>query len=140
GRTQCFDAFLVALGQACEGGKKRWYTSTLELQLASLDICRACREVSILHVRVGDRTPRSLWSSHKVYTRPSTRSWKIRQSSRVPVVRALRLTWELPMEDLLRTAAVELWTSSECLELKGSLSAASLGSVSWPRGLKLIIV
>ncbi|CAM9304770.1 unnamed protein product [Ectocarpus sp. 4 AP-2014] len=67
---------------------------------------------------------------------PDKGSSKIRLlSNRVPVVRALRLTWSLPMEDLLRRAAIGLWTSSECLELVESLSAGSFGSVSSPRGL-----
>ncbi|CAM9389107.1 unnamed protein product, partial [Ectocarpus sp. 6 AP-2014] len=57
GPTQCFDAFVVALSQACEGGEKRWYVSTLELQLTSLGMCRACRNVSTLRVRVEDQTP-----------------------------------------------------------------------------------
>ncbi|CAN0521524.1 unnamed protein product, partial [Ectocarpus sp. 12 AP-2014] len=115
GRTRCLDAFVVALSQACEGGKKRWYSSTLELQLTSLDLCRACRSTSILHVRVNDQTPRSLWTSRTAQTRPNTRSWKLLISSRVPVLRALRLTWALSMEDLLRDAAIELWTWSQRL-------------------------
>lgn len=41
-----------ALNQACEGEEKRWYTSTLELQLASLAMCKACRSVPTWHVRV----------------------------------------------------------------------------------------
>ncbi|CAM9759840.1 unnamed protein product, partial [Ectocarpus fasciculatus] len=92
GQTQFLDALVVALSQACDGGKKRWYASTLELQLASLEICRVCRSISTLH-------------------------------------------WELPLQDLLRTAAIELWTSSEYLELEGSSCAVSLRSVVWPRGL-----
>ncbi|CAN0464092.1 unnamed protein product, partial [Ectocarpus sp. 12 AP-2014] len=140
GQPQCFDAFVVALSQACEGGRKRWYASTLELQLASLDICRACRSISTLHVRVEDETPRSVWCPHEVQTGPDKGSSKIRLANRVPVVRALQLTWALPMEDLLRTAAIELWTSSECLELLGSLCAASLRSVIWPRGLTQLLL
>ncbi|CAB1116698.1 unnamed protein product [Ectocarpus sp. CCAP 1310/34] len=86
GPTQCFDAFVVALSQACEGGNKRSYTSTLELPLASLDICRAGRSTSTLHVRVQYQTPRSFWSPPKVQLRPDEGSSKIRLSSRVPVV------------------------------------------------------
>ncbi|CAN0575530.1 unnamed protein product, partial [Ectocarpus sp. 12 AP-2014] len=136
GRTRCLDAFVVALSQACEGGKKRWYASTLELQLTSLDMCRACRGTSIWHVCVTDRTPRSLWSSRTARTRPNTRGWKRCISNRVPVVRALRLVWALSMEDLLGKAAVELWTWSQRLELLESWCASGLGpEVVWPRGL-----
>lgn len=62
GESRCLDAFFVALGQAFHGEQKYWYTSTLELQLASLEVCRACRCVPTLHVRDNDSTPRSLWS------------------------------------------------------------------------------
>ncbi|CAN0248867.1 unnamed protein product, partial [Ectocarpus sp. 12 AP-2014] len=141
GRTRCLDAFVVALSQACEGGEKRWYVSTLELQLTSLDMCRACRSTSILHVRVNRETPQSLWSSRTTRTRPNSRSWKRRISNRVPVVQALRLMWALSMEDLLRKAAIELWTSSQRLELQGSWCVPSLGSeVVWPRGLRELVV
>ncbi|CAN0512055.1 unnamed protein product, partial [Ectocarpus sp. 12 AP-2014] len=36
GRSDCLDVFMVALNQACDGQDKRWYASTLELQLVSL--------------------------------------------------------------------------------------------------------
>ncbi|CAN0042237.1 unnamed protein product [Ectocarpus sp. 6 AP-2014] len=49
GRTRGPDALVVALSQACKGGEKRWYASILELQLTSLDMCRACRSTPILH-------------------------------------------------------------------------------------------
>ncbi|CAM9286591.1 unnamed protein product, partial [Ectocarpus sp. 8 AP-2014] len=141
GRTGYLDAFVVALSQACEGGEKRWYASTLELQLTSLDMCRACRSTSILHVRVNHLTPHSLWSSRTTQTWPNTRSSRLRVSSRVPVVRALGLMWALSMEDLLRKASIELWTWSQRLELQGSWCASSLGSeVVWPRGLTELVL
>ncbi|CAN0511524.1 unnamed protein product, partial [Ectocarpus sp. 8 AP-2014] len=58
GRSKCLDAFVVALNQTCDGGDKRWYASTLELQLVSLEFCGACRRVPTLHVRVDRQTPR----------------------------------------------------------------------------------
>ncbi|CAM9391724.1 unnamed protein product [Ectocarpus sp. 12 AP-2014] len=99
--------------------------NTLELQLVSLEICRACRSIAMLHVRVSDRTPRSVWSPHEVQTPPNTCGSNVRLSSRVPVMRARRLEWALPMKDLLRIAAIELWTSSEYLELLGPFRPAS---------------
>ncbi|CAN0583691.1 unnamed protein product, partial [Ectocarpus sp. 12 AP-2014] len=45
------------------------------------------------------------------------------------------------MEDLLRDAAIELWTWSQRLELQGSSCASCLGSeVIWPRGLTQLIL
>ncbi|CAN0430150.1 unnamed protein product, partial [Ectocarpus fasciculatus] len=140
GRTRFSDALVIALTQACKGGEKRWYASTLELQRTSLDICRACRSTSIVHVRVDHQTPRSLWSPRKVQSRPNTRSSKARISSRVPVVRALRLPWALSMKSLLRRAAIELWTWSEYLELQGSLCVPNLGLIDWPRGLTQLVL
>ncbi|CAM9396513.1 unnamed protein product [Ectocarpus fasciculatus] len=142
GRSRCLDAFVVALSQACGGRNKRWYASTLELQLTSLDMCRACRSTPIFHVRVNDHTPGSLWHSRTAQTGPNTRSSELRTSSRVPIVRAFRLTWSLSMEDLLRKAAIELWTWSQRLELQGSSCADSLGSevVWWPRGLTELVL
>ncbi|CAN0441595.1 unnamed protein product, partial [Ectocarpus sp. 12 AP-2014] len=76
-----------------------------------------------MRVRVNDQTPRSFWSPRKQQARPSATI-----SSRVPLVRALHLTWALPMETLLRKAAVELWTLSESLELQ-RWQCVALGSV-----------
>ncbi|CAM9491548.1 unnamed protein product, partial [Ectocarpus sp. 12 AP-2014] len=71
GQTRCLDVFVIALSQACAGGERRWFESTLELQLTSLDICRACRNVSILQVRVTHEAPSSLWSPREVQARPT---------------------------------------------------------------------
>lgn len=57
---RCLDAFTVALHQAFEG--QRWYTSTAQLQLASLQFCRACRSVLTLYmITVDVDTPEHLW-------------------------------------------------------------------------------
>ncbi|CAM9162233.1 unnamed protein product, partial [Ectocarpus sp. 13 AM-2016] len=117
GKGRCLDAFTVALSQAGEG--KRWYVSTVELQLASREYCRACRSVTTLHVTVDNRTPRCLWADRDSRTRPGTHSSKKVCSSRVPIVRALRLTWMLPMEVLLNSANVELWKWSHGLLMEG---------------------
>lgn len=101
---------MVALGQACGGGQKRWYLSTLKLQLVPLELCRACRSVPTLPVHVRGKTGRSLWVSPKPKNEPDDCSSKeARDSSRAPVVRALRLTWELPLEVLVQSGGVETW-------------------------------
>ena len=135
GEHQCLDAFIVALGQACEGGKKRWYTSTMELQLVSLEFCRACRSVPTLHVPVKDSTPRSLWPPQSQIGASNAII-----SSRVPAVRAIHLTGELPMLLRLQRAEIERWICCEYLHLQGSVCAASLLSVVWPRGLKHLVL
>ncbi|CAN0347998.1 unnamed protein product, partial [Ectocarpus sp. 12 AP-2014] len=104
--------FIVALNQACDGQEKRWYASTLELQLVSLGFCGACRNVQTLHVRVHQQTPPSLWSRHESHTTPNKNSREVRISSRVPAVEAFVMTWALPMEDLLQSSATVLWPGS----------------------------
>ena len=54
------DALTVALDQASEG---LWYVSTVELQLASLDICAVCRVARILCVTVCEGMALSLWGA-----------------------------------------------------------------------------
>ncbi len=89
----------------------------------------------MLAVKVKKSTPRSVWTPRDSGTRPNTRGSKVRISSRVPVLRALRLTWALRMSDLVQRAAVELWAWSVYVELRGSLSASALASVVWPHRL-----
>ncbi|CAN0014854.1 unnamed protein product, partial [Ectocarpus sp. 6 AP-2014] len=93
GNSKCLDAFVVALNQACDGQEKRWYVSTLELQLVSLEVCGACRSVQTLHVRVKRQTPPSLWFPSQSHTTTNKRSPEVCISSRVPVVQAFGLTW-----------------------------------------------
>ncbi|CAM9614495.1 unnamed protein product, partial [Ectocarpus sp. 13 AM-2016] len=109
GNSKCLDAFTVALNQACDGNVKRWYVSTMELQLVSLELCGACRSVQTLHVRVVPHVSPSLWSPRKSHTTPDRRGPKVCIWSRVPAVQAFGLTWALPMEFLLQTSAIEQW-------------------------------
>ena len=82
-------------------------------------------------------TPRSLWVSPQEIIGATTRAKKLRNSSRVPVVRPPCVTWSLPFDEM-RDDNTELWTSSEVLFLNGPVSLRSLQSVIWPRGLKHI--
>ncbi|CAM9976499.1 unnamed protein product, partial [Ectocarpus fasciculatus] len=50
--SRCLDAFTVALSHGCDEGQRRWYTSTSELQLASLDFCLECRNVTTSRIRM----------------------------------------------------------------------------------------
>ena len=128
-RSPCIEIFIVALSQVSEGGDKCWYTSTLELQLASLLFCKICREVPTLVVNVVPRTPRSLWSSR---TQPDPRH--------VPVVRARHLQWSLSMDLLVDSASRELWAYSKLLFLGGSASHATLERVVWPQALTELVI
>ncbi|CAM9839374.1 unnamed protein product, partial [Ectocarpus fasciculatus] len=94
-RSDCLDAFIVALNQACDGQCKRWYASTLELQLASLEFCGACRSVQTFQVHVDAETPPSLWCPSKSRTTPDKHSGEVSIASRVPAVQAFGWTWSL---------------------------------------------
>lgn len=124
GETRRLKAFLVPLNQGCEPGGKRWYDSTLELQLASKAFCETFRSVPTLRVSVNYQTPRSL------------RCPRSDDENDVPIVRARGLTWALPTEDLVRAAAIEQWKCLKVLQLDGPLSAASLEAMVWPHGLE----
>lgn len=101
-----------------------------------LEPCRQCRNVPTLHVRSEDGTPRSMRSPRKTRTPSPTRSSKVHNSSGVPIERALRLTWALRLDVLVQSAAVKLWAWSKHVQLRGSISRASLASVVWPTSLQ----
>ncbi|CAN0470839.1 unnamed protein product [Ectocarpus sp. 12 AP-2014] len=113
GRSKSLEVLVVALNQACDGQRKRWYTSTLELQLVSLELCGASRGAQLLHVRVNGRTPPTLWSSHTSHTTLSQRSPEVGTSNRVPAVQAFGWTWALQVDRLPQRAATELQPGSE---------------------------
>eukprot|EP00903_Cladosiphon_okamuranus_P021636 g19892.t1 len=90
GSSRCLDSFIIALKQTCDA--KPWYTSTKQLQLASLNFCTACRSVPTLCVKVEEDTPIRLWMGAPVR---ETRSAKRLHATRVPVVRACGVAWKL---------------------------------------------
>lgn len=153
GGNRCLDAFIVALSQAHDAGKykTRWYVSTLELQLSSLEFCRACRNVPTLHVRVGIESPTTLWATQEKepLQRPSSPSFPGNAigssnttdtegviSTRVPVVHAASLTWALGARELSESGRMDQWNCLDELRLERGVSWAELGSVVLPRRLK----
>lgn len=121
-----FNALAVALNQMCDG--KRWYASTKELQPASLDLCIACRTCPTGHLQVGTRTPRRLLAAADLP--------KGRCCTRVPRVRARRVTWDLRTAAELRIPILAM-TDTDCLEFGDDFNG-SLEAVGWPRRLKTI--
>ena len=126
GGSRFVDALLVALGQACDGGKKRWYTSTLELQLVSLELCGACRSIPTLHIRVEALTPAPLWSPRKARRRGQDALLAV---SRVPDVRAAHWTWALPMEFRVMMTDTSLEAAMEAVQWPLSLRTISFGDM-----------
>ncbi|CAN0497102.1 unnamed protein product, partial [Ectocarpus sp. 12 AP-2014] len=113
GESKCLDALIVALNQACDGQEGRWYASTLELQRVSLELCGACRSAQLLHVRVDEGTPPTLWSSRTSHTTSSQRNPEVGTLNRVPAVQAVGWTWKLPMDRVPPRAATELQPGPE---------------------------
>ena len=89
GSSRLLDALTVALGQT-SGGK--WYVSTLALQLASFEVCVACRGVRTLRVTVNTRMPLSLWGNGD----PFDDTLKAQEMRRLPTLRAAAVAWTLP--------------------------------------------
>lgn len=89
GNGRCVEAFTIALNHGCGEESKAWYASTIHLQLASLDLCRACRAFATLHVQLDDDAPRSMWTPRTPPAQPTTDCKKPRRSSRIPAVRMM---------------------------------------------------
>lgn len=127
-RNPCLDAFAVALSQTCEGD--RWYTSTKELQLASLDFCHACRSVTTLSLTVNDAIPRRLLAAADAPLPNRKRLCP----SRVPRLRARRVWWGLPTAAELRKPTFSLADATEMYF--DDDFADSLDGIAWPHRLK----
>ncbi|CAM9176006.1 unnamed protein product, partial [Hapterophycus canaliculatus] len=131
----CLDAFLVALCQTHEDKEdrqRRWYVSTLDLQLVSLEFCIACRSVPSLHVRVVHGAPPTLWAPRR--QEPEELREKPRRT-RVPVVRAARLTWRLRAHTSVRKIS---WPAHLEQLSFGSCFDNSIAGVAWPASLQHI--
>lgn len=103
-----------------------WYTSVLELQLASLQCCIACRAANTkFTVRVTEETPTHVWTSD------------LGPSTRVPVLRAAGLRWKLPSSALPRGGGAELMRGLVLLDLPFFDCAED---IVWPAGLRQLMV
>ncbi|CAN0491918.1 unnamed protein product, partial [Ectocarpus sp. 12 AP-2014] len=125
GKVNCLDAFIVALNQVGDEHDKRWYASTLELQLVSLAFCGACRSVPTIQVRVEQKLPRSIWYPSTSHTATNNGSGAVATWNGVPVVQAFGFTWALPTGTLPQTAAIELQSGSQRRRENGDSSTAS---------------
>ncbi|CAM9525311.1 unnamed protein product [Ectocarpus sp. 4 AP-2014] len=129
-RNSCLNALTVTLNDTCDG--KSWYTSTKELQLASLEFCMACRNHQTLHLIVEAKTPRRLLAAADA---PPTQQTSL-ACTRVPRVRARCVTWDVTTAAELRIPILAM-TGVDCLEF-GNAFGGSLKAVAWPRRLKRI--
>ncbi|CAN0605789.1 unnamed protein product, partial [Ectocarpus sp. 12 AP-2014] len=118
------------LNETCDGAS--WYTSTKELQLASLEVCMACRNYPTVHLNVDEQIPRRLLATADAPPpHPKRLCW-----TRVPRLRARRVTWNMPTAAELRNPIFAM-TDVDCLEF-GLDFEGSLDAVAWPQRLKTI--
>lgn len=89
-RFPFLEALMVALSQTHD--QESWYTSTKELQLASLQCCHACRSVTTLALVVDDSVPCRLLAAAD----PPPPNRKRPCSSRVPRLRVRGVLWDSP--------------------------------------------
>ncbi|CAM9635143.1 unnamed protein product [Ectocarpus sp. 4 AP-2014] len=111
---------------------KNWYTSTRELQLASLDLCIACRNYPTVRLNVEAHTPRRLLAATDAPPPNPKRLFK----TRVPRLRACRVTWNMVTAAELRFPMFVM-TDVDCLKF-GKDFQGGLEDVAWPERLKAI--
>lgn len=128
---KCLDAFTVALNQACD--RQPWYTSTSQLQLASLSFCVASRKVATLHLRVGDNTPPQLLADADAAQSQS----EDRGSSRVPRLRARAVTWTRASVAELR-GPLDVLVNVKIFHLWATWFIGSVEDVAWPPSLEVL--
>ncbi|CAN0248587.1 unnamed protein product, partial [Ectocarpus fasciculatus] len=129
-RNSCLEALIVALNETCDG--KSWYTSTKQLQLASLEFCIVCRNYPTVHLNVNELTPlRLLAAADAPPPHPKRLCW-----TRVPRLRARRVTWNMPTAAELGTPIFAM-TDVDHLNF-GRQFDGGLEAVAWPQRLKTI--
>ena len=84
------DAFEVVLQDTAD--TRQWFASTRQLQLASFELCKACRSFPTLHLRVDESTPRGLLGAAEVPAPSPGRSGSTRL---LPRLKARGVTWKL---------------------------------------------
>ncbi|CAM9898666.1 unnamed protein product, partial [Ectocarpus fasciculatus] len=133
GGSRCLEAFTVALALTCDGDE--WYTSTQQLQLASLDLCTACRGVPTLALRVERSTPTYLWERPRCWLTEQEKARAAPTGTRVPPFGPRRVMWKLKASEL-GYSREELWANVQCLLFTGYHNDWVDDGFSWPSGLK----
>ncbi|CAM9929086.1 unnamed protein product [Laminaria digitata] len=121
--------FEIALKQTERG---KWFESTLELQLASFQLCVACRGVRTLLVTIGFSIPLSLWGGDD----PSDDPHEPTKWRQVPPLRAPSVAWIMPVDTLVPT----LLESDLLSGVESMMMLNAVRLVSWPPSLHRLTI
>ncbi|CAM9716605.1 unnamed protein product [Ectocarpus sp. 12 AP-2014] len=125
-------AFRAILGDTSDG--KHWFSSTKQLQLASVHFCVECRNVRRQHLRVDDDTPGWLLGAAGVPLRAADRTFR----SRVPRLRAREVTWKRSSAALLKKPLFAL-AEAESMTFGWRFDDGP-EAVIWPRRLGKVVL
>lgn len=125
-------AFRAVLGDTGDG--KHWFSSTKQLQLASIHFCVECRNVRRQHLRVDDDTPGWLLGATGVPLRAPDRTFR----SRVPRLRAREVTWKRNSAALLKNPLFAL-AEAESMTFGWSFDDGP-EAVIWPRRVGKVVL
>ncbi|CAN0067461.1 unnamed protein product [Ectocarpus sp. 8 AP-2014] len=133
-QNSCVKVFIIAFNEMWgeTWDAKGWYTSTKELQLASLEFCKVCRTYQTLHLNVEARTPRRLLAATDAPPLHPKRPC----GTRLPRLRARSVTWNMPTAGELRNPIFAMTDSDRLVFGRGF--EGNLEAVAWPRRLKTI--
>ncbi|CAM9220895.1 unnamed protein product [Ectocarpus sp. 13 AM-2016] len=167
GSARCLEAITIVLNQSSPKGGIReppFISSTLQLQLACLELCRVCRSLPCLHITVRENLPSRWWiaptfsddagdhdngvllpSLRRCYPRGGMRGKDGATPNRVPPLLPFSVTCGYPSLPLSYSrGTADLWTGVERLRLTFPVSEIN----SWkdsplvvlPRRLKHLLL
>eukprot|EP00904_Undaria_pinnatifida_P001034 jgi/Undpi1/10931/HiC_scaffold_3.g01457.m1 len=121
----------------------QWFDSTVNLQLASVQLCSACRYTRKYHVRVPWGTPQWMWApalrqhAYSLLDGRVRAPWQddVEQPERVPALRVRGITWGLSTTSALFLERNEFVAGLENVVF-GDYFNDDISGVVWPRGLK----
>lgn len=125
GGNSFLEALWVALQNSVRDGRS-WFVSILQLQQASMQVCRVVRGTIGFHLKVDERTPRIVWDG------VVKEMHELADLAELPALRVRGIKWE----DLHRSLRDMVWPDY-LLELSlGDYITQSLETVMWPSSLK----
>lgn len=155
--THLVEAFRVVLKDT--GDSRHWLTSTKQLQLASFELCKECRDFPTLHLRVDEDTPSGLLAAADAPDPDPGDAPGANGSPRfLPRVRARGVTWKLasaarlsrPLYALTKAEFIVfgwvfddgpkaiVWPRRLTLAMFGTRLYEAIDTIAWPASLQRI--